>query len=518
MDFSNEIKYVIELVEKQQKQDASILVVSEVSYNEGEAIVYRHQLDKDMYYIASGEARVRLPGQKSREIRISSGEVLGELSFLMGEERSATVEAIKPTICKRLHSESLRDWLEANPTVAIRFYRSLSETIAKRLRNTDSKSQGKADGGSELNALLQNRFLSFCSDMQNLCTKTKADIDDVSSKYKEMIRKNEEKFQSKREELTPELQKQGRMKLENLRQEINIQSAEERTAILKKIQPDLQDIFDQIEQVLFGVEDLYERQHVGALARNVFSSILSGSKLFQLIEKSKGIETVELITHITRYSHMTIRERAINEINALLEEVIGGWDTFEAYRSRFDMLNQCFDSEPLSLSKQVCIFNDLTGTLFSRIYPMIARRRGEIYVYSDISETFSYSEFALDMRSDTVQYKFEYIPQFESILGKEYQIKATDCDVIVVHGLLDYLPDDISYRLFQKLSGSLKKGGCILATGLASTNDEILVSDFLGVRTIRRQKSDFLSLCDNNIFSNVTYTEKSGGILLRIEK
>ena len=141
MDFSNEIKNVIELVEKQQEQDASMVVVSEVSYNEGEAIVYRHQLDKDMYYIASGEARVRLPGQRTREIRISSGEVLGELSFLMGEERSATVEAIKPTICKRLHSESLRDWLESNPSVAIRFYRSLSETIAKRLRNTDSKSQ-----------------------------------------------------------------------------------------------------------------------------------------------------------------------------------------------------------------------------------------------------------------------------------------------------------------------------------------------------------------------------------------
>ena len=59
MDFSNEIKNVIDLVEKQQLENTSLQVVSEVSYNEGEPIVHRHQLDKDMYYISSGEARVR---------------------------------------------------------------------------------------------------------------------------------------------------------------------------------------------------------------------------------------------------------------------------------------------------------------------------------------------------------------------------------------------------------------------------------------------------------------------------
>ena len=87
MDFSNEIKNVIDLVEKQQLENTSLQVVSEVSYNEGEPIVHRHQLDKDMYYISSGEARVRLPGRKTREIRLASGEVLGELSTNIHSKR-----------------------------------------------------------------------------------------------------------------------------------------------------------------------------------------------------------------------------------------------------------------------------------------------------------------------------------------------------------------------------------------------------------------------------------------------
>ena len=76
--------------------------------------------------------------------------------------------------------------------------------------------------------------------------------------------------------------------------EINLQSGEERTAF-KNVTTTIQK-FLAVEQVLYGVEDLYERQHVGTLARNVFSSILSGCKLFQVI-KNHSVESVELITH-----------------------------------------------------------------------------------------------------------------------------------------------------------------------------------------------------------------------------
>ena len=225
-----------------------------------------------------------------------------------------------------------------------------------------------------------------------------------------------------------------------------------------------------------------------------------------------------MITHITRYSQLTLRERALDEIDALFEEILGGWDTFEAYRSRFAMLNKCFDGEPLESAQRIAIFNDLTGALFSRIYPMIARRGGHIFVYSDMSETFSFTEFALDMRSTTVKYEFEYTPNFETLISAENELIATDCDVLVVHGVLDYLPDDISFQLLQKLSLSLKKGGQLLVTGLTSTSDEILVSDFLGLVTIRRRKEDFISLCDAKVFSDISYQEKDGGVLLRLTK
>ena len=118
----------------------------------------------------------------------------------------------------------------------------------------------------------------------------------------------------------------------------------------------------------------------------------------------------------------------------------------------------------------------------------------------------------------TVKYEFEYTPNFETLISAENELIATDCDVLVVHGVLDYLPDDISFQLLQKLSLSLKKGGQLLVTGLTSTSDEILVSDFLGLVTIRRRKEDFISLCDAKIFSDISYQEEDGGVLLRLIK
>ena len=40
--------------------------------------------------------------------------------------------------------------------------------------------------------------------------------------------------------------------------------------MLRELQPKLQDIFNQIEQVLYGVEDLYERQNFGQLATKMY--------------------------------------------------------------------------------------------------------------------------------------------------------------------------------------------------------------------------------------------------------
>ena len=83
MDLSNEIRKVIELVENEQEALPDLHVVSEITYEEGEAILHRHQTDNDMYYIVSGEARVKLNNYTGPEIRLSAGDLLGELSFLI---------------------------------------------------------------------------------------------------------------------------------------------------------------------------------------------------------------------------------------------------------------------------------------------------------------------------------------------------------------------------------------------------------------------------------------------------
>jgi CRP-like cAMP-binding protein len=90
------------------------------------------------YIIASGSVKVvrRFPdGRRLMLARVGPGNVVGELALLSGERRSATVQAVDPTIAVALTSRQVLEILRTDANAAL----GLATLLANRLRSANER-------------------------------------------------------------------------------------------------------------------------------------------------------------------------------------------------------------------------------------------------------------------------------------------------------------------------------------------------------------------------------------------
>lgn len=110
-------------------QVATLTVPAEVQA--GAVLTRQGQTGGLAYVIASGTAEVVRGGK--RLARLGPGDVVGELSLLDGEPRSATVKALTDLEVLEISADDLRRLLRKAPSVT----RKLLEALAERLRQAD---------------------------------------------------------------------------------------------------------------------------------------------------------------------------------------------------------------------------------------------------------------------------------------------------------------------------------------------------------------------------------------------
>jgi CRP/FNR family transcriptional regulator, cyclic AMP receptor protein len=88
--------------------------------------------------LLSGRAKVSTTTEEGKEVILAfrgPGDLLGELSAIDGEPRSASVEAIEPVEALAVASADFRAFLTEHPSIAL----MLLETVTRRLRDADRK-------------------------------------------------------------------------------------------------------------------------------------------------------------------------------------------------------------------------------------------------------------------------------------------------------------------------------------------------------------------------------------------
>lgn len=108
------------------------------SYNAGDEIFSAGNDAHSLYVIKHGSVKIQHSG-KSDSIDVANlgtGSHFGEMAFVDGEKRSATVVAIERTDIVRIDFADLRRILDASPAVAVKVYKSLAHFLCGRLRIT----------------------------------------------------------------------------------------------------------------------------------------------------------------------------------------------------------------------------------------------------------------------------------------------------------------------------------------------------------------------------------------------
>ena len=112
-----------------------IRYLNSLSAEAGEIIVRKGDDAHSMYFIASGEVTIEVPGEP---VRLGEGHFFGEIALLKRSKRSATVRAVSKTKLLVLDATDLRSLMERKPHVG-----EVIERVARERMNP-SASGGRA--------------------------------------------------------------------------------------------------------------------------------------------------------------------------------------------------------------------------------------------------------------------------------------------------------------------------------------------------------------------------------------
>lgn len=118
----------------------------------GTVLIQEGELTDALYIVLQGTLSVSVEALGGEEIaRLSTGEVVGEMSFVDARLPSATVTAIEETVVWSISRTQLAAKLSNDISFSSHFYQSIAAFLSDRLRNTVSrfgptKEEAEAEG------------------------------------------------------------------------------------------------------------------------------------------------------------------------------------------------------------------------------------------------------------------------------------------------------------------------------------------------------------------------------------
>jgi SulP family sulfate permease len=110
-----------------------------VSFAAGEALIHQGELADDVFIIASGTVVIQLDTGGSRPMRLRSalpGAIVGEIAYVLGQPRTASVVAEIPVTAYRLTRARVRALEASSPELVIELQRLILRHVARRLADT----------------------------------------------------------------------------------------------------------------------------------------------------------------------------------------------------------------------------------------------------------------------------------------------------------------------------------------------------------------------------------------------
>ena len=108
---------------------------SDIKLRAREYLIKTGEIDNNLYWLKGGSMQVIIPKKDGDKVvgQITEGELVGEMSFMDGKPRSASVMALTPCTLMKIPASQFEEILAKQP----KWFQVLVMTVIERLRNTN---------------------------------------------------------------------------------------------------------------------------------------------------------------------------------------------------------------------------------------------------------------------------------------------------------------------------------------------------------------------------------------------
>ncbi len=413
----------------------------------GRMLLRRGEPGGDIFLVRSGTLEV-VDTRVSPELILATtkaGELIGELSFLNDAPRAADVRAASEVHVLRWARDDILALTRRDTAFAAEFYTCLARVAADRARllAEGQSAQGRSRGGG--------------SDAEVAGQEARPISEGVKT---DLVRL------------------EGRLRSDPGDQDA---AASVRT------------VLDNLESAVAKLFTSMEAPRADATARAITRELnpyLVRSALAErCLRRPQGVVgTAEILAHI-----LVNHESGDGRLGEILDRWLLDRPTFDAFRRvRADVPAAVVSGLPTHRNRRILVVNAGTGSLVARLGELMASIPTVLTVVDQSRDGLALLEGSLsETRGIELQPVQENLVALAT--GRARHVFPPQ-DAVVLHGLLEYLPDRLAISLLRVARDGLAPGGRITATALAPTPDETFVDRLLGWPTLRRTTAGFQRL------------------------
>jgi CRP/FNR family transcriptional regulator, cyclic AMP receptor protein len=135
-----QFRFFQEMSDTDREKIASLM--EPLRLKKGETLFAEGESGRDLYFICDGriDVLIRMVEKTLHENKVStikSGEIIGELSFLDGQKRSATAQVRNDVLLYRLPYDKALEYFDSHPDLGYVFMREIANSLADRVRTVN---------------------------------------------------------------------------------------------------------------------------------------------------------------------------------------------------------------------------------------------------------------------------------------------------------------------------------------------------------------------------------------------
>ncbi|MEZ4317834.1 MAG: cyclic nucleotide-binding domain-containing protein [Myxococcota bacterium] len=407
----------------------------------GELLLRRGEPGGDLFLVREGKLEA-VESRATPEVILSvlvPGSVVGEMAFLDGSPRSADVRAAEDATVLRWAHHDLRSLLRREPVFAAAFYETVAQLASVRLRRlthaTVTPSRGGSDDSGLGRALSEARHLADLVKSSLLSTETQLRIDPSDAGAEEALRDE----------------------FGNLRNRLN----------------SLMDAWPEP-----SAREAITQQ----LQRELHPYLVRSTLADRCIRRPQGVVgTAETLSHV-----LVGRASGEGRLGEILDQWLLDSPTLVALRELTRVIpSAAAERLPVNRNRRVLLLNAGTGSVIARLAHQLDQAPTTITVVDPSRTALSFLDtdvVPLDHNIDVVAVQENLSELAVGRMRHSYPQQ----DLVVVHGLLEYMPDRLVVSLLTTCASLLNEHGAVVSAALSESADQHLLDRLLRWPTIRR--------------------------------